>query len=131
MTERPVPPTPKPATMVFRALTLRCPVCGTGGLFRHWVRIVPRCPTCGFRFDRGEEGYGVGTYMFNLIAAELLLTVIITAIVLTFDLRWTTALERAAIAAMIVMPVLFYPFAKLLFVAFDLCFRPVRKEDVE
>ncbi len=116
--------------MVLRALTLRCPICGTGGLFRQWVRIVPRCPTCAFRFDRSEEGYGVGTYMFNLIAAEALLTIIVAASVLTFDLRWTTALERAAIASMIVMPVLFYPFAKLLFVAFDLCFRPVRKEDV-
>lgn len=116
--------------MVARALRLRCPVCGTGGLYRQWVRIAPRCPTCTFRFDRGEEGYGVGTYMFNLIAAELLLTIIIVAIVLSLGLRWTTTLERIAIGAMIVMPILLYPFAKLHFLAFDLSFRPVRKDDV-
>ena len=34
---------------------------------------------CGFRFERGEEGYQVGAYMFNIIAAELLFAFLFAA----------------------------------------------------
>ena len=30
------------------------------------------CPTCGLQLDRGERGYNVGSYMLNIIAAELI-----------------------------------------------------------
>ena len=36
---------------------------------------------CGFRFERGEEGYQVAAYMFNIIAAELLFAFLFAAIV--------------------------------------------------
>jgi hypothetical protein len=31
-----------------------------------------RCPDCRLRTARGEEGYVVGAYMFNIMAAELI-----------------------------------------------------------
>ncbi len=33
--------------------------------------MVLRCPQCGLLFERGEQGYVVGAYMFNIAAAEL------------------------------------------------------------
>src|SRR5204862_545453 len=39
---------------------LRCPNCGGGPLFKNWLRMQLRCPTCGMRLERGEAGYQVG-----------------------------------------------------------------------
>jgi hypothetical protein len=49
-----------------RALRLRCPNCGRGRLFTSWLRMRSRCPVCGLELERGEEGYQVGSYMFNI-----------------------------------------------------------------
>ncbi len=84
-----------------------------------------RCPVCGIRLARGEEGYQVGAYMFNMIAAELIFAAIFLVIlVYTWpDPPWTPLLY-GGIVLMIVLPALFYPFSKTLFLAFDLVFRP-------
>jgi uncharacterized protein (DUF983 family) len=108
-----------------RALRLRCPHCGRGKLFTSWFRMRPRCPVCGLKVERGEEGYQVGSYMFNLVAAELVFAAVFVGIVL---LTWPsppwTLLEYGGIALMVIAPFVFFPFSKTLFLAFDLLFRP-------
>jgi uncharacterized protein (DUF983 family) len=84
-----------------------------------------RCPACGLHLERGEQGYIVGAYMFNIIAAELIFAMLFIGIVV---LTWPTPpwkiLQYGGAALMIAMPLLFYPFSKTLFLAFDLLFRP-------
>ncbi len=111
--------------LLWRALRRRCPNCGGSGLFRSWVRMVPACPTCGLALERKEEGYIVGAYMFNIIVAELaFLTVFLAALLALWpDPPWEI-LTWAGAALMLLMPVLFYPVSKTLFLAFDLVFRP-------
>jgi len=91
-----------------------------------------RCPTWGMRLERGEAGYQVGAYMFNIVAAELVFAVIFLVILTS---RWPeppwTLLLYGGMATMVVMPVLLYPFSKDLFLAFDLIFRPPAPEDFE
>ena len=58
------------ARLLGRALLLRCPSCGRASALRSWFSMRERCPVCGFRLDRGEEGYFLGSLLFNLIAAE-------------------------------------------------------------
>jgi len=113
-----------------RALRLRCPSCGGGPLFAGWLRIHERCPGCGLRTERGEEGYVVGAYMFNIMAAELLwLGLCLGLVVWTWpDPPWDLLLYGGG-ALMVAMPFLCYPFAKTVFLAFDLLFRP--PEDTE
>ena len=110
-----------------RALRLRCPNCGGGQIFDSWFRLKPVCPTCNLRFDRGEQGYEVGSYWFNITAAELILLAVIGVIVLR---TWPTPpwaiLQYVAPALMVLLPLGFFPFSKTLFVAFDLVFRPDR-----
>lgn len=122
---------PSPPTMIGRALTLRCPHCGSGHLYKSWFRSHARCPGCGLRLERGEEGYRVGTYMFNLVGSEL---VFITTFLLVVFYTWPdppwNILQWAGPLFMLMAPLVFWPFAKLLFLAFDLSFRPVRPEDV-
>ncbi len=112
--------------LVGRALRLRCPQCGGGGLFRGWFQIRERCPTCGLRTERGEAGYVVGSYMFNFMAAELIwAALVVTLVVLTWPAPPWGLLLYGGGALMLLLPLLCYPFSKTLFLAFDLVFRPV------
>lgn len=80
--------------------------------------------------ERGEEGYHVGAYMFNIVAAELVFALIFLGILLATwpDPPWDLLLYGGA-ALMVIAPVLFYPFAKTLFLGFDLIFRPPSPDD--
>lgn len=121
---------PNPLLMVARALRKHCPYCGGGRMYLGWFKAVANCPTCGLRLERGEEGYVVGSYMFNLVGAELVfMSLFVSAILVTWPTPPWEILSWAGGIFMILAPVLFYPFAKLLFLAFDLSFRPARPED--
>jgi uncharacterized protein (DUF983 family) len=95
-----------------------------------WLRLAPNCPRCGFRLERGEPGYWVGSYMFNIVASELLFATLGAGVVIaTWPTPPWTALLVGGVALMIAAPVLFLPFSKLLFLAFDLIFRPAEEDD--
>jgi uncharacterized protein (DUF983 family) len=117
--------------LFWRALRLRCPNCGRGKPFVSWLRMRQRCPVCGLALERGEEGYQVGSYMFNIVAAELVFAAIfVGAIIATWPTPPWTLLEFGGIALMIVVPFLFFPFSKMLFLAFDLAFRPPSSDEL-
>lgn len=89
-----------------------------------------RCSTCGLRLERGEQGYHVGSYMFNIIAAELLWAAIFLGIlVATWPSPPWDVLLYGGIAIMVIAPFLFFPFSKTVFLAFDLIFRPPGPDD--
>lgn len=120
---------PRALRLLARALALRCPNCGARGIFTTWLRLHPACPSCGLDFERREQGYIVGAYMLNIIAAELLwLAGFLAVLAGTWPdppwelLRWGGALLVLA------LPVLTYPFSKTLFLAMDLAFRPAGSE---
>jgi uncharacterized protein (DUF983 family) len=111
--------------MFARALRLRCPNCGQGKPFVSWFRMRSQCEVCGLAFERGDEGYQVGSYMFNIVAAELVFAVVFVAIVLaTWPSPPWSLLQYGGIALMVVVPFGLFPFTKTLFLAFDLIFRP-------
>lgn len=114
-----------------RALRLRCPNCGGGPIFRSWFRMRVHCPACGLPLERGDQGYQVGSYMFNIIAAELVFAAIFLAILVA---TWPTPpwdlLQYGGIVLMVLAPVVFFPFSKTLFLAFDLLFRPASPDEL-
>lgn len=114
------------------ALRLRCPQCGAGGLFRGWFRMVSVCGACGLRTERGEQGYIVGAYMFNIVAAELLWAMVfLLTLARTWpDPPWDLLLWGGG-ALMLALPFLLYPFSKTVFLAFDLLFRPVADTETD
>ena len=117
-------------TLFSRALRLRCPHCGGGPIFVTWSRLVPNCPVCGLGLERGEEGYWLGAYFFNLMAVETVFSVwVVGFLLLTWpDTPWGL-FQATTIALMLVVPFAFFPYSKTLFLAFDLLVRPPSEED--
>ncbi len=113
-----------------RALRLRCPQCGGRPAFVSWVRMIPTCPVCGIGFERGERGYWLGAYFFNLMAMETVFAAwMLGFLVLTWPTPPWSRLQWATVALMLLVPVGFFPFSKTLFLAFDLWVRPATEED--
>ena len=116
--------------LVGRALRLRCPLCGGRPVFTSWARMLPNCPVCGFRFERGERGYWLGAYFANLVIMETAFIVWMGGFLIATlpDPPWGV-FHLGTIALMLVIPVAAFPFSKTLFLAFDLWVRPAGAED--
>jgi uncharacterized protein (DUF983 family) len=119
-----------PWRLLGRALILRCPNCGHGGLFTGFFEMNERCSNCGILLERGEPDYFLGACTLNLIAVEVLLALAFVVVV------WVTApnppwdaLEYGGVVLSIVGAILCYPFAKTTWLAVDLTFRPPHRED--
>jgi hypothetical protein len=90
------------------------------------------CPRCHLILDRGEPDYFLGGYVINFVTAELLIVAGgLLVLLLTWpDVPWE-ALKWGLVLFMVPAPVLFYPFAKTLWLATDLIFRPPTLRDFE
>ena len=115
------------AQMLGRAITLRCPNCGSRGLLAGWLRMVERCPVCGLRIEREGHDYITGSVMFNIVLAELLFVIVLVAYLLAVwpRVNWNV-LEIVAPLAMAAAPLVLFPFSKLVWLAADLSLRPLR-----
>jgi uncharacterized protein (DUF983 family) len=119
-----------PTTRILRALTLRCPDCGGRGLFRRWMQLQPVCPTCRLKTDRGNRDHFVGAYLVNLIIAELLFAIGFGVWMLSVwpNVPWGR-IEFVLVGAMLVAPLVLYPFTRTVWLAADLIFDPPRDSD--
>jgi uncharacterized protein (DUF983 family) len=122
---------PHRLSVVFsRALRLRCPHCGGGPIFVSWSHLVPNCPVCGLGLERGEHGYWLGAYFFNLMAVEAVFSIwFVGFLVLTWPNPPWGLFQESTIGLMLVVPFAFFPYSKTLFLAFDLLVRPPAEED--
>ena len=112
--------------MLARALAVRCPNCGGGDLFLSWFRLRERCSRCGLPLARGEQhDYWLGGMMFNIVLSEGLAVLAVgLAIAMTYpDVAWTEIWVGATVL-MIAAPFLLFPMSRVVWLAFDLTFRP-------
>ncbi|HLB11129.1 MAG TPA: DUF983 domain-containing protein [Gemmatimonadaceae bacterium] len=117
--------------MLGRALTLRCPNCGSRGLLKNWFRMNDRCPVCGIRVEREGNDYMAGSVMFNLVLAELIFAVVLVGYLLIAwpKVNWDM-LEIVAPLGMAVAPFVLFPFSKLVWLAADLALRPAHASEL-
>lgn len=108
-----------------RAVTLRCPHCGKGPVLEHWFRLRPACGSCQRALERGEPDYFIGGMMFNLILSELLFAALFVSVLVAMwpAVPWD-GIQVGAPLGMALAPVILYPISKLVWLAFDLAFRP-------
>ncbi|HUQ46107.1 MAG TPA: DUF983 domain-containing protein [Gemmatimonadaceae bacterium] len=117
---------PSLGTLVGRALLLRCPRCGGRGIRHSWLRMKHACPTCGQVLERGEaHDFFIGAYLINLVVAETSAVVIAGAMWIALGSRVSfNVLWGASMGLAVAMPIAFFPFSRVLWLAFDLHFRP-------
>ena len=113
-----------------RALKLRCPNCGNGKLLISWWKVRKSCERCGLIFDRGESDYFIGAYTLNLIVGEL---IVVVAIVIGIMLSWPTVpwtlIMYSLLPLAALTPLLTFPYARAVWLALDLRFRPPESKD--
>lgn len=117
---RDLPPggAPRFRTLLGRGLKLHCPYCGAGGIVKPPFGIETCCPRCGYRFAP-EDGYFLGGYALNLIGAEVLGLGVVIVILLRGNYSLYQQ-EAIAIAAAIVLPIVFFPWSRTLWMTIDL-----------
>jgi uncharacterized protein (DUF983 family) len=105
-------------------LRRHCPRCGQGGIFDSYYQLAGSCPRCGHHFER-EEGYWVSAIIVNTAVTEAIFGVLFVAGIFATapDVQWLPLLV-IGVAANLVVPVLFFPLSKTIWVAIDLYFHP-------
>ncbi len=110
---------PAAGRAALRGLFRRCPRCGSGRLFRRWLKIRDRCPRCGLRLEREEGGF-LGAMTINYVVTTLA-WIVLLVVWLALDLPdvRVASLTVASIALVAVFPLLFFPFAKTIWATVD------------
>jgi len=109
-----------------RAALKHCPRCGAGHLFTGWWTMRECCPKCDLHFEgRPEEGHFLGAIAINtgLTAGILLLGIWLYVVVLALSdgdgpALWFVVVTSAALA--VILPAIFYPFTKTIWVATEI-----------
>lgn len=118
--------------MLRRGAMRRCPRCGSGHLFRSWWSIADRCPRCGIRFVR-EEGYFTGVYLVNFSVVLVALFILIMGYTIYLSGHPGTSVTPFLLVGgviAVVLPLVFYPFARTLWAALDLAMTPMELEEI-
>jgi len=119
-------------TALWRGVRMRCPNCGGGKLLRSYFHLKPRCPTCGLVLTRGESDYYLGGMMFNIIMAEAIFVVGFGVMLYATwpNVPWNVVQWVLAIG-MIGFPIALYPVSQIVWLGFDLAFRPAVRREIE
>jgi uncharacterized protein (DUF983 family) len=126
-----VVPLPGAAKMLWRAATKGCAVCGERRLFHRWFTMKDRCPRCGLRFER-IEGHWTGDLGINTVVSfGVLLITLFVGVFTTYPDVPAAPLLLIALGVAALVPFVFYPFSKTIWLAIDLLMRPLESGEVE
>ncbi|HKY52117.1 MAG TPA: DUF983 domain-containing protein [Candidatus Limnocylindria bacterium] len=87
-------------------LTLRCPRCLDGRVWRRFLSMNAACPVCGFVFDR-ESGYFAGAMVVSYALAVPILAAMVIALILVAGFDPVLALVIGNTAYLVLVPFIF------------------------
>lgn len=116
-------------TILWRGVSKRCAVCGSGGLFERWFRMLSHCPRCGVKFER-EAGFFVGALFVNFALTEVVMFGWLAGVLLaTIPHPPVWWLIGGSVAICVVLPVLLYPNSKTLWFAIHVAMQPLDPDE--
>jgi uncharacterized protein (DUF983 family) len=120
----------KRRTRIWWGLRRRCPRCGAPA-FDNYFGMKEDCRQCGIHFER-EEGYWVGALIINTtVTFATFLVIFVSGILITWpDVPWTVV-GVVTIVANGLIPVVFYPISKSLWLALEMGWHPLEPQEVE
>ncbi len=104
--------------LLSRSLRLVCPLCGRGKLFRNWFVMHKHCPNCGVQFER-EPGFFLGSIYINYGLTALIATIAYPILLFRHGVP-ETPLVIGTLAFAVFFPMLWFPWARSLWLGFDL-----------
>jgi uncharacterized protein (DUF983 family) len=111
--------------MLARASRRRCPHCGGRAWFRGWFAKDERCRTCGYRYER-DPGFLLGALTVNTVVTfGVLAVILVVGFVVTYPDIAMVPILAVALPAVVVVPIVFYPFSYTIWSAVDLAMRPL------
>ena len=116
--------------MLGRASRRRCPRCGERA-FRSFYGLRDDCSRCGLHFER-EHGYWVGALIINTTVTFGSFVIVFVGGMIVYwpDVPWG-GLMAVTIGVMAVLPVVFYPFSKTIWMALELSWHPLESAEIE
>lgn len=74
--------TPSPARIasIRAGLLCRCPHCARGPLFAGFLKVVERCPVCGFDFTRLNTGDGAAVFVMQIAGGAVVFSALLIQI---------------------------------------------------
>ncbi|MGZ8752283.1 MAG: DUF983 domain-containing protein [Acidimicrobiia bacterium] len=113
---------PSRLRIIWWGLTLRCPRCGSGHLFRRYFQLVDDCPKCDLHFER-EAGYFAGALAINIICVGGLFAIVfVSLLVVTIPEIPVVPILAVVVPIVVIGPIVWYPFSKTLWMAVDRAF---------
>ena len=109
-------------TLLWRALRLRCPLCGQGKLFRGWFASNDECSHCAADLQR-EPGFYLGSIYYNYGLTSLIVMIAYPLLLFTRTLS-NDVLLYASLAFVVVFPIWFFRYARSLWRGMDHYFDP-------
>lgn len=107
------------ATVLLRGLRKRCPRCGERRVFRSWLQLIERCPSCDLRFEREQGGF-LGAMTINfLVAMVVWVAMLVVVLVFTVPDVPVAPLLIASVLVLVAMPLWFYPRSKTFWAAIE------------
>ena len=103
--------------ILFRFLSLRCPVCGQSSILQSPFQIKHHCSSCQALFKR-EEGFFVGAILINVVTTEFVILVVYFLCLLVISFNDQLVLTILFIVAML-FPIAFYHHSWSLWLSFD------------
>jgi uncharacterized protein (DUF983 family) len=123
-------PSEHPWRVFLRGWAKHCGICGSGGLFTSWFTMEERCPRCDLKFDRIEGQWSGDIGVNTIVSFGALLVVLLGGFLATWPDPPMTVIGVAAIAVAAIVPILFLPFSKTVWLAADLLMRPLEPGEV-
>jgi uncharacterized protein (DUF983 family) len=123
---------PTPGTLLKRGVLKRCPRCGERDIYRTYFRMRERCPACGYLFER-EPGFFVGAYLINFAIIEGVLFVLLMGFIAWKDQNPDAGVLipiGIGVVLGVVGPVVFYPYSRTIWSAFDLLMTPLEVDEI-
>lgn len=111
--------------MMGRAVRRRCPLCGgKKAWFIGYYKTQDRCRTCGFKYERGLDGYMTGAMTMNIIITFGLMTfTMVGFFVATFPHPPVLPLIGILLSIAILVPILVRPLTYTIWSGVDLLMR--------
>ena len=108
---------------LWAVITLRCPRCLKGRVWRQLLSMNATCPVCGFVFDR-ESGYFAGAMVVSYALAVPILAGIVIALITLGGLDVVVALIIGNTAYLVLVPFIFR-YSRVVWLHLDLLIDPL------